>query len=249
MISLVHGLKEYHLQPKVGENYTYRFETITEDFSNERRPIQRTYIREVEIMPIGKQENLEVYQIFTAKISIKSNVSIADEYLLKQIGYAFDEIEAGVDYSGKIVRIFNTEMLRFRWTKKSIELEEEYVGDYIQSYFRYIDFVLENEKKLIEFLSDYKMFGLYFHGLFGNYLLWEMPIRREKTAPDFDNEIIWESIYPEKKETVRYKIEANGNGFEKYEGELIYDNFQLKEAFIECKKETQSVKYGALFLG
>lgn len=249
MISLVHGLKEYHLEPKTGAQYSYRFETIVEDFTMKKRPVKKAYIRDIEIMPIGKQENLDVYQLFTAKISIKSNVSIADEYLIKQLGYAFDEIEAGVDFTGKIVKIFNREALRFRWTKKCYELEKEYLGDYIQRYFRQIDTILENEVRLLEFLSNYKMFGLYFHGLFGSYRAWEMPIVRENFAEDFKNALVREEIYPEKKEGIKYKIKGESLALSNYKGELIYEDFQLQEALIECENETQSIKYGALFLG
>lgn len=249
MISLVHGLKEYHLNPEIGAQYTYRFETIVDDFTNIKRPIQKSYIRNVLIMPIEKQDNLQVYQIFTAKIIIKSNVAVADEYLIKQLGYAFDEIEAGVDYSGKIIRIYNLKELQFRWNLTREKLEQEYIGVAVEVYFRTIDAILNNEQKLIEFLSSYKMFGLYFHGLFGNYLLWEMPIKRENRAEDFENAPVTEAIFPEKREVVKYKIEGKSSALERYEGQLVYDDFQLQEALIECENETQSIKYGALFLG
>ena len=249
MISLVHGLKEYHLNPEIGAQYTYRFETIVDDFTNIKRPIQKSYIRNVLIMPIGKQDNLQVYQIFTAKIIIKSNVAVADEYLIKQLGYAFDEIEAGVDYSGKIIRIYNLKELQFRWNLTREKLEQEYIGVAVEVYFRTIDAILNDEQKLIEFLSSYKMFGLYFHGLFGNYLLWEMPIKRENRAEDFENVPVTEAIFPEKREAVKYKIEGKSSALERYEGQLVYDDFQLQEALIECENETQSIKYGALFLG
>lgn len=249
MISLVHGLKEYHLNPEIGAQYTYRFETIVDDFTNIKRPIQKSYIRNVLIMPIEKQDNLQVYQIFTAKIIIKSNVAVADEYLIKQLGYAFDEIEAGVDYSGKIIRIYNLKELQFRWNLTREKLEQEYIGVAVEVYFRTIDAILNNEQKLIEFLSSYKMFGLYFHGLFGNYLLWEMPIKRENRAEDFENAPVTEVIFPENREKVKYKIEGKSSALERYEGQLVYDDSQLQEALIECENETQSIKYGALFLG
>ena len=249
MISLVHGLKEYHLNPEIGAQYTYRFETIVDDFTNVKRPIQKSYIRNVLIMPIGKQDNLQVYQIFTAKIIIKSNVAVADEYLIKQLGYAFDEIEAGVDYTGKIIRIYNLKELQFRWNLTREKLEQEYIGVAVEVYFRSIDAILNDEQKLIEFLSSYKMFGLYFHGLFGNYLLWEMPIKRENRAEDFENAPVTEAIFPEKREVVKYKIEGKSSALERYEGQLVYDDFQLQEALMECENETQSIKYGALFLG
>lgn len=249
MISIVHGLREYHLEPKVGARYSYRFETIVDDFSNKRSPVHKSYIREVKIMPIGKEGYLDVYQIFTAKISIKSNVAVADEYLIKQIGYAFDEIEAGVDYTGKIVRIFNKEELSSRWDKTRERLEVEYEGKFIQNYFSQISKILNDETRLIEFLSTYKMFGLYFHGLFGNYLLWEMPIVRKKIVDDFKNCEAEEKIHPEKKEWVRYQIEGRSENINKYEGELLYKDYQLQEALIEIEDDTQSVKYATLFLG
>lgn len=249
MISIVHGLKEYHLEPKIGARYSYRFETIVDDFSNKRSPVQKSYIREVQIMPIGREGYLDIYQIFTAKISIKSNVAVADEYLIKQIGYAFDEIEAGVDYTGKIVRIFNIKELSSRWDKTSSKLAVEYEGNFIQNYFSQISRILNDETRLIEFLSSYKMFGLYFHGLFGNYLLWEMPIVRKKIVDDFKNSEAEEQIHPEKKDGVKYKIKGSSDSLNKYEGELLYTNYQLQEALIEIEDDIQSIKYATLFLG
>ena len=58
MISIVRGLKEYYLKPQVGAQYNYRFETIIDDFTNEKRPIQKSYLRDVTIMPIEKQDSL-----------------------------------------------------------------------------------------------------------------------------------------------------------------------------------------------
>ena len=249
MISAVHSLKEYRLQPQAGAQYSYRFEAIVGDFANKRRPVRKAYTREVEIMPVGKQGNIETYQVFTGKISIKSNISIADEYLIKQIGYAFDELEIGVDFKGSIIRVFNMEMLRLRWNKKCLELEEEYEGSYIKNYFRHIDSVLGNESQLIEFLSSYKMFGLYFHGLFGKRPLSETPIKRAMVIEDFERIIVEESIFLDKHEVVKYRIEGASAALEKYEGELIYQDFQLQEAWIKCSNETQSISYGALFLG
>lgn len=249
MISIVRGLKEYYLKPQVGAQYNYRFETIIDDFTNEKRPIQKSYIRDVMIMPIEKQDSLEIYQIFTSKITIKSNVSIADEYLIKQLGYVFDEIEAGVDFSGKIVKIYNLKALQFRWNLKQEELEQDYIGASVYSYFKNIGRILNNESQLIDFLSDYKMFGLYFHGLFGNYLLWEMPIKRELRIEDFEYTIVNEQIFPEKRDFVKYKIEGKSEAIDEYKGELIYNEFQLQEALIVCENKMHSIKYGALFLG
>lgn len=249
MISIVHGLKEYHLEPKIGVRYTYRFETVHDDFANEKKAISTSYTREIWIMPIARQDTLDVYQIFLAKMTIKSNVAVADEYLIKQLAYVFDEIEVAVDFSGKIVSIYNMGALRFRWRLKRVKLEQEYVGVTVQAYFRTIDVLLDDEQKLIQFLSSYKMFGIYFHGLFGNYLLWEMPLKRAIRLDDFDRELVNEKIFPEKKEAIKYKIQGSGAGLVHYGGELIYSNFQLKEALIECGNHSQSFKYGALFLG
>lgn len=257
MISTVYGLKEYHLRPKAGDRYLYRFETIVDDLSNARNPIQRSYIRNVEIMPLGQQDNLYVYQIFTAKILIKSTTAVADAFLIRKIGYAFDEIEAGVDSTGKIVRIYNTEELNLRWNITQEELQKEYKGDYIENYFLEVSNLFNDETRLIQFLSDYKMFGLYFHGLFGHYLLWEMPIVRKHSLSDFGNQEIQESISPEKKEFVRYQIEGIPTVRPKnqeltvtnYRGELVYNDNNLVEALIESESDLMNIKYSTLLLG
>jgi hypothetical protein len=94
------------------------------------------------------------------------------------------------------------------------------------------------------------MFGLYFHGLLGKRPLSETPIKRATVNEDFESISVEESIFLEKKhKAMKYRIEGESAALEKYAGELIYQDFQLREAWVKCSNETQSISYGALFLG
>ncbi|MBC8643187.1 hypothetical protein H9W95_00895 [Flavobacterium lindanitolerans] len=70
---------------------------------------------------------------------------------------------------------------------------------------------------------------------------------QKKIVDDFKNCEAEEKIHPEKKEWVRYQIEGRSENINKYEGELLYKDYQLQEALIEIEDDTQSVKYATLF--
>ncbi len=130
-------------------------------------------------------------------------------------------------------------------------------GQEIASYFETISNLLKNEEELILYLSDYKMYGLYFTGFFGKYNIWEMPITRNEKLLDYDGDYIVEKIYPEKKDKIWYHIIGEThhnkttieNGFETYNGKLSYINDQLEEAYLEISKEVTKIQYNILLLG
>lgn len=256
-INLVNGLKYFTLQPLVDKIYNYRFETIIEDFSNTVRTKKITYIRDVAITMYEQTEIISKFQLFLSKIKIQSTTTEPNEYLIKQMCYAFDEIEVGVNYKGQILYVYNIKEMSQRWEKTKNELLVNNKGQEIASYFETISNLLRNEEKLILYLSDYKMYGLYFTGFFGKYNIWEMPVTRNQTLLDYENNFIVEKIYPEKKDKVYYHIFGEThynsipieNGYQTYIGELSYLNNQLDEAYLEAVQENSKIQYNVLLIG
>ena len=255
-INLVNGLKFFTLEPLLDKTYKYRFETIVEDFSNPKRIKKKSYIREVAITLYERTEIISNFQLFLSKLTIESKTSEPNEFLIKQMSYAFDEIEVGVNYKGQILYVYNLKEMSQRWEKTKNELLEHNKGQEIASAFETISNLLRNEEELILYLSDYKMYGLYFTGFFGKYNLWQMPVIRAQKVLDYDS-IVEEKIYPEKKDKIYYHIFGEThterkpikNGFNVYKGELSYVDFQLEEAYLITQKEDKKIQYNILLLG
>ena len=256
-INLVNGLKYFTLEPVLDKTYHYRFETIVEDFCNPKRIKKSSYIRNVEVTLYERTEIIANYQLFISKMHIESKTTEPNEFLIKQMSYAFDEIEVGVNYKGQILYVYNIKEMSDRWEKTKNELLIHNKGQEIASAFETISELLRNEEELIAYLSDYKMYGLYFTGFFGKHNLWEMPVIRNQNLLDFNNSNVEESIYPEQKEKIYYHIFGKTNternpikqGFEVYEGELSYVNFQLEEAYLKIEKEEKRIRYNVLLRG
>ncbi|MFD2909855.1 hypothetical protein ACFSX9_14040 [Flavobacterium ardleyense] len=256
-INLVNGLKYFTLEPVLDKTYHYRFETIVEDFSNSKRVKKISYIRNVEVTLYERTEIIANFQLFLSKMYIESKTTEPNEFLTKQMSYAFDEIEVGVNYKGQILYVYNMKEMSDRWEKTKNELLIHNKGYAVADAFETISDLLRNEEELILYLSDYKMYGLYFTGFFGKYNLWEMPVIRTQSIVDFKNSKIEESIYPEQKDKIYYTIFGKTNterkpienGFDVYKGELSYVDFQLEEAYLEVQNEEKRIQYNVLLRG
>ena len=256
-INLVNGLKFFTLEPLLDKTYKYRFETIIEDFSNPKRIKKISYVRDVAITLYERTEIISNFQLFLSKLTIESKTTEPNEFLIKQMSYAFDEIEVGVNYKGQILYVYNIAEMSHRWEIAKNELLEHNKGQEIAHAFESVSDLLRNEEELILYLSDYKMYGLYFTGLFGKYNLWQMPLIREQRLLDYDNSRIEEKIYPEKKEKILYHIfgEINierkpiKNGFDVYNGIVSYEDYQLEEAYLVTQKQDKKIQYNILLLG
>lgn len=257
LVSLKYGLKHYRLNPVLEQIYQFRFESIITDFSNPSKTETSKYTRFVNITLLEQNEIKAAYQLFTKKMIINDGEVVQNGFLIKQLCYAFDELIIVINYKGKIIQVHNIKEVKKRWEIDRLELIKDYEGYEAENYFSAISDLLNNEDDLIAYLSDYKMFGLYFHSLFGTNKLWELPIIREKTLQDYAGKTITESINPEKREAVVYPIIGTvsteskpiENGFDKYEGMLTYDDYQLQEAYLETESEQRNIKYGILLIG
>jgi hypothetical protein len=261
MIPLTYFLHEYYLLPVLDKTLLYRFETIITDFSNKRRVVERTFTRDVELIYLGKKKELFVFDVFTKKITFNSNQTIENERLLKEAAYAFDEIEMGVNDKGEILTIYNLMAMKHRWEETKFEIRKDNFGYELDDFLSTISNILNDEEQLVSFLNTNKMFGLYFHGLFGKNDMYEVPKTRIAIIPEFDGIEITEQIWTDNR-IPRFVIEAKKNiGIEKkivskndqvkkYQGELMYtkDN-QLLEGIIETEDENMNIKHTVLWVG
>lgn len=232
--------------PELDKINDFVFETVAKDFSNPKKVKKISYIRKIAITRYKQNGNDMLFQIFLSEIEIISNLSIENIFFLKKIGAAFDEIEVEINKYGKIIKILNFEELSKRWEIIRFKLAIDNVGFVAESYLGDISNSLKEEKKLISYFSDYKMFGLYFSSLYRN----SYPVERQKKIIDCGTTLITERLYPKDEKFDTYFIEGtpveNNNrdfGFIKYEGSIEYRENQIELATLEIEKEELTILY------
>ena len=166
------------------DNKTYRIETIVIEENAPNYFTQKKYARNVEIYYLGKNRKNGhfIFQLLTVEFDF-SNDDNAMAKFTKKMSYLFDELELEVNNEGIILNVININSLRLRWLDIETQLSKEYKGDAVERYFNQIADLLESEEKLINFLEDYKMLGLLFHGLWNAFeSKWYQRISKNGTA-------------------------------------------------------------------
>jgi hypothetical protein len=252
---------EFYLNPVLEKNDTFKFETLTVDFSNKNRVTEKLCTRNVEIMYLGKIRDLFYFDVFTSKVTLTSNQSIRNERLLKEDIYAFGDILLGVNDKGEIMKVHNLKKMQQRWEETKAELRKDYVGFEFEDFLTDITEVLEDEEKTVYFLNTKAMFGLYFHGLFGKNDVQKMPIKRKTILLDLDDTEITEEIWIDKRvpqfsigaqksDDANKKIISNNVEIQEYHGTLTYgkDN-QLIEGNLKIETENMNLNYNIVWVG
>nr|WP_199000563.1 hypothetical protein [Flavobacterium sp. ASV13] len=231
--------------PELDKINDFVFETVTTDFSNPKKIKKVTYIRKVAITRYKHDENDMLFQLFLSEIEITSNISIENIIFLKRIGAAFDEIELEINEYGKIIKILNFEELSKRWEIIRVKLAIDNVGLVAESYMQDISNLLKEEKKLISFFSDYKMFGLYFTSLYRN----SFAVERQRRIIDCGSIVMTEHFYPRDEKSDTYLITGKAventkeTNFIKYNGTIEYRGNQIELATLEIEKEKSTILY------
>lgn len=73
MIPANNCIEEFILSPILQKKYVYRFTNITSRFSKNKKDTNMACIRDIEITYLGKIKDLFVFNVFTAKVSFKSD--------------------------------------------------------------------------------------------------------------------------------------------------------------------------------
>ncbi|OXA85890.1 hypothetical protein [Flavobacterium hercynium] len=254
-------LPEFNLDPVLNKKEIYRFETITTDFTNRKQIKEKSIIREVRLTYYGKRKELFVFVLFTRKVTILLNQKVENNRLLKEDIFAFGNLEIGVNEAGEIVKVFNIKELQERWIRKKLELREGNAGYVFDAFLNDISNVLNSEERTLFFLNSKNMFGLYFHGLFGENDVNSAPNKRIVTIMEFDDVQITEEIWTDnripgfiiqgQRSDDEYKtIISNVDNIKKYTGELIYNREnQLQEGFLEIENNNINIKHNVVWAG
>lgn len=170
--------------------------------------------------------------------------------LLKKLGYVFDYLELGVSNKGQIEKVFNQKevLLRFQEIKKQIE--KDHYGQELQRVFQSISRTIESEQKLIAFLQSYKMFGLYFSGLYVPFQskLSEL-ITRKISLQDFENQLIEEKIINKDDFTFDISLNEPAETINNYTGILKTQYNRILMGYLEIETQDLNLKYNTSWVG
>lgn len=230
--------------PEIDKTDEFLFEAIITSFSdsNEKKIRQS---REVSITRYKQDGNDMLFHLFLTNVEIKCNVSVENIFFLTKTVSAFDEIEVEINNYGKIIKVVNYNKIVQRWEIMRAKLAIDNEGISAETYMQGISDLLKNEQELISFLSDYKMFGLYFSNLYRN----SYSIDRKKKLIDCDNTLITERFYPKDEKFNTYLIKgipADNNqsqDFIKYNGYVEYRDDKIDLATIDIEKEKTTIMY------
>lgn len=239
--------------PEIGVINNFHFSTETTNLKKVNYGWQKTYERKVEILFLGRKENLRLFQVLTTKIILKSNKALPNKIMLTQLGYVFDYLELGINDKGLIKKVLNQKevLLRFQDIKKQIE--KDHYGFELVQLLHSLAKTIEDEEKLIAFLHSYKMFGLYFTGLY-------VPFQ-SKPKEVITREIILEEVEHQRVEEKIITVEENGNftfevclneaveTIKNYQGTIATEFNRVKMGYLEIETEDSNIKYTTSWVG
>lgn len=232
-----------HIEQAKGR--TYRLESLVIQNPNTSYFREKSFVRNVEIYHLGKNENQHYYQIITTNFSF-SNEDNSSGKLIKKISYLFDEIEILTDDENNITKIINIIEIKKKWLAASEILSEDNGGYAIENYFGKISEMINNEKSFISFLNDYKIFGLFFNGQYGAY---EQGIKKQRIISTNDREIIEHMAVKISEDELIISLEAKEAMASLYLGTFVYRKDNLVEAYLRSEKEKTHIKYSLLWIG
>jgi hypothetical protein len=238
--------------PKLATTYHYHFITENTVLEKINNGWQKTIERKVEIIFLGRKDGYRLFQVLTTKITITSNKGVSNKRMYLKLGYVFDYLEVGVSDSGRIIKVFNLKELLLRFTEIKTELKKDYIGTTFEQLLSIIEVFLKEEEKLITFLHSYKMFGLYFNGLYQPFQRKrDNPIIRQKILDDFEQIEIQETFtYKEKDNFYDYHSEkTNEDNLVSYKGIFKTEYNQIIMGYIEIENEIKNVKHNISWVG
>lgn len=239
--------------PQLCKIYQYNFSAEITNLISPNKGWQKTIKRDVEIIYLGRKEGLHFYQVLTIKINLSSNKTFPNLPLLKKIVYIFDYIEVGTNNKGLIQKIFNIADLKLRMQKIKTLLEIDNTGVAFMKLFESISELLQNEKKLIQFLESYKMFGLYFNGLNKSYQEAKAKsIIKTRVLDDLDQIQVQEEITcTESNNNLHFTVNkiSKEQQIIKYNGLYKNEYNQLTIGFMEIETEEKNIKYNVSWVG
>ena len=243
MIIEEESFKKVLMNCKIGTKKKYRLECFVIENYNKSYQREKSYIRNIEVYYLAKKEANDQFQILVTEFKF-SNDDNAMGKLIKQLSYLFDELILTIDVDGNIVSIDNLGFLRLRWIKIRTKLSSLHQGNAVENYFNQMSTILENEESLIEFLQEYKMFGLLFNGL------WTISEgKRERKTKEGYTEIMTSTKKGEKIiQTITAK-DLEQSDVTYFKGINFINKGNFVESFVEIKKREYHLKHSLLWIG
>lgn len=198
----------------------YRFSTT---FQDEDLKDQKLYVRNVLVHQLDTKKGITRFQLLCEKYEFDDPYCMA---FIRKTAYLFDELIVSINLDMRIIDIENARSLQKRWEQLKAEIRQNHAGSEFENYVQSIDSTIYDKEKLISFLESYKMYGLFFKGLWIRNNLHQMP-----------SDMIWrdESII---------KV-TKGE-----EDESIYEQYIFQDDLVlECLKKENDLQYEMLCLG
>lgn len=222
------------------------FETTHTKNSSSESVVTKQCIRKVAIAYLGQIKGKNIFQIFCTAIDFKGD-HFQNIPFLRKISTVFDEVFATVNNNGIIEKINNIHEMQLRWKNIKEVLNRDNEGGEMLHYFNTIDNLMHAQQRVINFLSEPKMYGLYFNTYWNTYKS-DVPycINRGTAKNIWKEEIIARQPIIGSNE----KIDLMVNSVEKsYQGKFFYQDHQLIQAEIKQDELNNQCHYTLLCLG
>lgn len=232
------------LHPANMEVNNYIFSTVTTNYSNLKRLKENSFVRSVEVIYLGQLKVNSIFQLLCTAVDFSGD-NLEDAPLLRKISYVFDEVVVSVDVAGNIVQVNNHNEILKRWLVTKAALQKDTEGIAVSNYFDTMDRLMRDTEELIRFLSENKMYGLYFNGYWGKH---HNHTPQLKKLDDARTEQIEVFEFERKESGVELQTTLLNND-ELYNGRYLYQDHQLMEAALELNELDHRIKYNVLCLG
>lgn len=203
--------------------------------------VKNVFSRRIRIFHTASIEDKFRFQLITIDFSVKGNQSESTS-LIKKISSLFDNVVVSVGTNMRIEKVNNLNDLFNRWQSIKEGIRKTYKGFAVENYLNVIDYMLANPRSLIEFLHEYKMFGLFFNGY-----MRDIPLERFVILDESGIELIAKRVSYDI-ECIQLKTILNIEK-ESIQGEYYYESSCLLDATVKILGENKNQKYKLLCFG
>lgn len=196
----------------------YRFSTSIYDEESRTR---KYFVREVRVLQMHFPKNWVTYKFYCKRFIFDDKQTTV---LMRKVASIFSVLSVRVDLNGTPILIDNMEQLQSKWNKTKVDLQRNHQGEVFENYMLTIEETINNQEKLLAFVSNNKMLGLFF-----KHLCFIDSVKNENYIL---NEIKNRKVYT--------------NTFSETQGEkFIFQNEDFIEAFIK----QNNTQYELLWIG
>lgn len=221
--------------PFIGGSRLYTYSSEVFDHQNKQFTV---FTRKIRIIHLGKISGKHRFQLITLEFDT-GNTEQVNSKIIKKLSYLFDDIIVTVDETMAIDKVINNAELLIRWELIKEKISKTYKGAEIENYFIALDQILNNEKELIQFFQEYKMFGLFFNGF-----LQDFPINKNVFFEKLDKNLIANFVNNDA-DCIEIKLISKANNEEIY----YYENSILLDGLIKLVDNDKEYKYKLISLG